>query len=316
LNIKQLIEEIADAGRPLVNRHLADLSQMTATDIPILKSAWSKMAVDRRRQIISRLVETTKDNVELNFELVFKIALTDGDADVRTKGIDGLWENEDPALIKTFIGLLEHDSSPEVQAAAAAALGKFSVLAECGDIRADYKTELTRALLTAFDDSARPVEVKRRALEAVSPLSLPPVKEAIRKAYESRDERLVVSAIFGMGKTCNDAWLPVLYKELGNADAEIRYEAAGALGEIGAEDAVSRLLEHAVDPDIEVRLASVQALGRIGGMEAKIGLKRIARDPNPAVREAVEQVLTEIATMENMTLMEMDVPGEEDDKRK
>jgi HEAT repeat protein len=78
---------------------------------------------------------------------------------------------------------------------------------------------------------------------------------------------------------------------------------------------VSRLLEHIHDLDTEVRLAVVQALGKIGGNEAKKGLQKVARDPNDAVSQAVEQALAEIETMENMTLFELDLPGDRDDNR-
>ncbi|HEX9896909.1 MAG TPA: HEAT repeat domain-containing protein [Dehalococcoidales bacterium] len=313
--IKNLIEEIANTDKPLMSSHLADLSQMTIADMPILKRIWGTIETTRRRQIISRLTELAKDNVELNFDLIFKHGLSDPDAEVRVGVIDGLLENEDPSLIKIFIDLLRNDISYDVQASAAAALGKFAVLFECEEIRQSYKTTLSQALLAIINDINKPVEVRRRALESVAPLSIPAVREAIKKAYESRDERFTVSAIYAMGRTRNESWLPVLYKEMANADAEIRYEAAGACGEIGIEEAVPHLLERIHDPDIEVRMMVIQSLGKIGGIEAKKGLQRIARDENRAIREAVEQALSGIETMEDMTLLEMDIPGEQYDKR-
>jgi len=315
MNIKDLMKEIADADKPLVNSHLAELSRITGTDMPLLRATWRGIDVKRRRQVITRLVDLARDSVELIFDPLYKFALSDADAEVRTSAIDGLWENEDPTLIKTFTDLMQKDASYDVQAAAASALGRFAVLAECEEIRGEYRTTLGRVLLATIDDTVKPVEVRRRALESVAPLSLPAVREAIKKAYDSRDERLVTSAIYAMGKTCDEAWLPIVYKELGNPNAEIRYEAAGACGEIGDEASASRLLEHIHDSDTEVRLALVQALGKVGGNEAKKGLQKIARDPNDAVRQAVEQSLAEIETMENMTLFELDLPGDRDDNR-
>lgn len=313
--MKDLIKEIADSEKPLVNSHLADLSRLTAPDMLLLKSVWKSIDVKRRRQIVTRLAELAKDSVELTFDLVSKYALSDPDAEVRTAAIDGLWENENPLLIKTFIRLTENDASYDVQAAAASALGKFVVLAECGEIRSEYAGQLGMALLATIDNTGKPVEVRRRALESVAPLSLPSVREAIKKAYDSRDERFVISAIYAMGRTCDEAWLPIIYKELGNPNSEIRYEAAGACGEIGDESSVARLLERIHDPDTEVRLAVIQALAKIGGKEAKNGLKKVIRDPNDAVRHAVEQAISEIETLENMTLFEMDMPGDRDDSR-
>jgi HEAT repeat protein len=313
--VTKLIEEIANSDKPLVASHLTDLSQITATDMAIFKRAWTTIATERRRQIMTRLGDLSKDNVELNFDLVFRHALADSDTQVRISAIEGLWENEDPSMIQTFIKIMENDTSNEVQASAASALGKFAAMVECGEIRESYRTTLGRALLNKFNDTNVPVEVRRRALESAAPLSLPAVRESIKTAYDSRDERLVISAVYAMGKTCDDSWLPVLYKEMANADAEIRYEAANACGEIGLEASVSHLLEHIHDTDIEVRMAVIQALGKIGGIEAKKALQRLANDQNQAITEAVENALSQIEIMEDMTLMEMDTRGEIDDRR-
>jgi hypothetical protein len=62
-------------------------------------------------------------------------------------------------------------------------------------------------------------------------------------------------------------------------------------------------------------MAVIQSLAKIGGSEAKINLQRIARDENRAIREAVEQALSEIETMEGTTLFQMNVSGEQNDKR-
>jgi len=315
VSIKNLIEKIANTDKPLMSSHLADLSQITVSDMPVLKRIWGTIDTTRRRQIISRMVELTKDNVELNFDLVFKHGLSDTDAEVRAGAIDGLWENEDPSLIRIFIDLIQNDASYDVQASAAAALGKFAMLAECEEIQQSYKTNLCHTLLAIIDNTSKPVEVRRRALESVAPLGIPAVREVIKKAYESRDERFTVSAIYAMGRTCNDAWLPILYKEMNNADAEIRYEAAGACGEIGREESVPHLLEHIHDTDVEVRMAVIQSLAKIGGSEAKKNLQRIARDENKAIREAAAQALSEVETMEDMMLFQMNMCGEQDDKR-
>lgn len=315
MSIQNLINEIADKDTKLTSSHLADLSQMTVVELSIFKKAWDTINTTRRRKIISQLTELTKDNVELNFDLIFKHALSDPDAEVRASAIDGLWENDDPLLINKLINLMQNDSSDNVQASAAAALGKFVLLVECEEIRQSYKTTLNQALLPIIDDIKKPIEVRRRALEAIAPLSMPSVREAIKKAYESRDERFTISAIYAMGRTCDYAWLPILYKEMDNVDAEIRYEAAGACGEIGMEESISHLVEHIHDPDIEVRLSVIQSLAKIGGTEAKNSLQRVARDNNIAIREAIEQALAEIETMETMTLFQMNASRDQDDNR-
>ena len=96
-----------------------------------------------------------------------------------------------------------------------------------------------------------------------------------------------------------------LLKELKNSDAEMRYEAATASGEIGDEDVAQYLLPVANDEDIDVRLAVIQALGKIGGNEAKQYLQKNVGDPNEAIRDAIETALNEISIIDDMTVFEM-----------
>ncbi len=315
--MKNLLAEIADSSKTLKSGHLADLSQLSAADLPLLKQYWSGINTERRRQILARLVELAHDNVELGFDVLFKFALRDSDAEVRVHAIEGLWESEDPALVQVLINMLEQDPSDKVQAAAAVALGRFALMVELGAIRPEYGEKICKSLLATLENETKTTEVRKRALESVAPISITEVKAAIRKAYESRDERFMVGALYAMGRTCDENWLPVLFRELANADAEIRYEAAGACGEIGNEDAVFHLAEIIHDPDIEVRLAVIQALGKIGGNEAKKVLQREADDSNEVIKEAVNQALSEIAAQQDLTLFTMrNIRGQHDEQSK
>ncbi len=303
--ISDVIVEMADTGKALVNTHLAALSDMAAADIKNFRQVWKTIETKRRCEIITRLTELSTDSVELNFDNIFLSCLRDPDADVRSAAIDGLWENEEPALIPLLIDLLNNDLSEKVQATAAQALGRFALMAEINSIAPKYAIQVGQALLDVFNDRNKPVEVRRRALEAVSPLTTEQVKNAIKTAYESRDERLVISAVYAMGKNCDTRWLPFIIKELKNSDAEIRYEAVTACGEIGDEDIMQYLIPAANDEDIDVHLAVIQALGKIGGNEAKQYLKKNANDPNEAVKEAIETALNEISILDNMTVFEI-----------
>ncbi len=240
----------------------------------------------------------TEDNLELNFDSIFKYCLKDQDAEVRSKAIEGLWESEEASLINPLMNLLEQDSSEKVQAAAATALGKFAMLAEHKKLRSCHTSKVCQALLTVTGDKSKPIEVRRRALEAVAPLSLPQVKEAIMETYRGHNFRLRIGSIYAMGKNCDHSWLPILLKELANADAEIRYEAIGACSELGEKEAVPYLMELTNDPDVDVRLATIQALGKIGGSEAKKCLEQCLDNPSEVVQQAAEQALDELETAE------------------
>jgi HEAT repeat protein len=292
--LNETIAELSNPDKPLLNSRLAELSNLSSEELKLFDQVWETIEPKRRRQIMSRLVELAEDNFELDFDSLFKGRLKDEDAEVRSTAIEGLWENEETSLIDHLINLLEQDSAEKVQATAAAALGKFALLAELRKLRPSHKTKVSQALLTVINDKNKPLEVKSRALEAAAPLSLPQIKKAIMEAYQSGNPQLRVSALFAMGKNCSQSWLPILLKELNSADTEIRYEAAGACGELGEKEAVPYLIELVDDPDIEVRLAAIKGLGKIGAPEAKSCLEQCLDNPNKAIQQAAEQALYEL----------------------
>jgi HEAT repeat protein len=296
---------MADTGKALVNTHLAALSDMAAADIKNFRQVWKTIETKRRREIIIRLNELASDSVELNFDNIFLSSIRDPEADVRSEAINGLWENEQPALIPVLIDLLNNDPEEKVQATAAQALGRFALMAEINSIAPKYAIQVGQALLDVFNDRNKSIEVRRRALEAVSPLTTEQVKTAIKTAYESLDERLKISAVYAMGKNCDNKWLPFVLKELKNSDAEIRYEAVTACGEIADEDIMQYLIPAANDEDIDVQLAVIQALGKIGGNEAKLYLQKHADEPNEALRDAIETALKEISILGDMNVLDI-----------
>ena len=296
--VEQTIAKLVNPDTKLLDSWLTDLSSLNPAGQKQLEQAWVTIELKRRRQLMYRLVELAEDNFELDFDEIFKGRLKDEDAEVRSKAIEGLWENEEASLIEPLIDLLEKDSSEEVQAAAATALGKFALLAELEKLRPNYRDKVSRSLLSVINDQAKPVEVKRRALEAAAPLTRPQMKKAIAEAYQSGDNKLKISALFAMGKSGNTSWLPILLKELSNADSEIRYEAAGACGELG-EEAASYLCDMVNDPDIDVRLAAIQSLGKIGGPEAKGCLEKCLNYPDEAIQKAAGQALSQLEAEED-----------------
>jgi len=292
--VEKIITDLGNSDKPLLSSRLAELSNLNPEELAILEQVWATIEPKRRRQIVSQLVRLAEDDFELNFDSIFKNCLRDKDAEVRSKAIEGLWENEEPSLINPLINLLEQDSSEKVQAVAATALGKFVMLAEHKKLRSCHGAKACQSLLTVISDKSKPTEVKRRALEAAAPIKHPQVERAILEAYQSNNPKLRVSSIYAMGKSCNPVWLPTLLTEVDSTDAEIRYEAATACGELGEEEAVPQLIALVNDPDIEVQLATIQALGKIGGTEAKNCLEQCLDDPSEAIQQAAEQALQEL----------------------
>jgi HEAT repeat protein len=218
---------------------------------------------------------------------------------VRLTATSGLWESEDPSLIAPLIRLMKEDSSDEVQAAAATALGKFAMLAEYKKLRPVYAESIGSSLLSVINDKTKPLEVRRRALEAISPLSFPGVIQAISIFYRSPEEKFKISAVYAMGKSCNTSFLPLLKKELLSSDAETRYEAATALGEMGEEESVPYLADLIEDPDLDVQMAVIRALGQIGGAQARRHLQTAMKSESEATKQAASEALDELESEEN-----------------
>jgi len=300
LPIEKIIADLVNIEQPLRNSRLVDLSNLSSEELELLEQVWASIEPTRQRQIIYRLVELAEDNLELDFDSIFRNCLKDQDAEVRGKAVEGLWESEDASLISPFINLLEQDSSVNVQVAAATALGKFAMLAELNKLRSCHTAKICQALLGVFSDENRDIEVRRRTLEAAAPLNLPQIKKTIREAYDSYNRKLKISAIYAMGRNCHRSWLPVLLEELSSVDTEIRYEAAGACGELGEEEAVPYLMKLIGDPDVDVQATALQALGKIGGSEAKKCLQQCLNNPGEVIRQAAEQALDELEAEERL----------------
>lgn len=291
MNLKDYLDELLGQKKPIMMAKLAKLANLGSADIKLFTEKWNSATVERRRQVISGLAELAETNPELDFDQIFQTCLYDPDPMVRLKAVESLTECEDYQLIDAMAGLLKEDSSTAVRESAATVLGGFALLAELNKLPSHYATKVEQALLAAIDATATDSEVRRRAIEAIAPLSLPQVKEIISKAYRNGDLKTRSSALYAMGCNCDPQWLPILLAELNSSEPALRFEAAQACGEIGDEQAVSSLIKLLGDDDTEVRLAAIVALGEIGGREAKNALQGCLEHPDPATQEAVEEAL-------------------------
>jgi len=168
-NVEAYLHELADPARPLAVSKLVNLSSMPLEQVSLFMNAWLQMDVRRRRRLVQELLDLAEDNVELNFDAVFFIALADTDAEVRRNAVKGLWEYEGRDLIDSLLGLLERDPDAAVRAEAALALGRFVLLAEFETLRSVDAERVGRGLRRTIDNDAEVVEVRARALESRLP---------------------------------------------------------------------------------------------------------------------------------------------------
>ncbi len=300
---KQQITRILDHDDLLIKSELVHLSDLSGEELEFVKQAWMKANVERRRQIISHLIQIGQTNFKLDFSNIFLFCLSDPDQKVRAQAIAGLVEEENGIYVSPLVRLLREDSSAEIREAAATALGKFAMLSELGKLSTSRTNEVYTALLEVLENTSESVNIKGLALEAIAPLNVPRVRELIEEIYHSNEVKLKDRAIRAMGRNCDPQWLTVLQHEFDSTDPNTRYEAVNACGELGAEEAVPDLLKLIEDKDVRIQEAAITALGEIGGTEARQALDILTKNPKKRISRAAKSALEEIDFCEDPLFM-------------
>jgi HEAT repeat protein len=293
-NGKDTIFRILNSSEPPSRVELAYFSELNDEELEQFNKAWGESTEERRREIISQLVQLSQTNFRLDFNTVFSLCLEDEDPEVRIQAINGLAEDENQHHITPLVKIMNTDSSSEVRAVATVALGRFAMLAELGELSERNTQKVYTTLLDIANNKTESIELKSLALEAVSPLNMPGIDELIGNAYKSNDNKLKTSAIRAMGRNCNPYWIDILTKETGNSDAGIRYEVAKACGEIAVDEAIPCLLKLMDDENFWVREAVVHALESIGSEKARQELVNLTKNSEPKIRKAARQAIKEL----------------------
>lgn len=274
---------------------LYGLSDLTRAEAELFRETWSLIEAKRRRWIIQSLVDIAEANFEVNFNSIFRLCLNDEDEIVRSRSIEGLWEDENLTLAGLLVRLLRDDPSESVRVAAATSLGRFVLLGELGKIEAAPAMMVEEALLGAIYDPHETLEVRRRAVESIAYSGQAQVRDIIEMAYCDDEEKMRISAVFAMGRSADPVWRETVTAELDDLNPEMRYEAARACGELEASVALAALIGVIeTDPDPEVQEMAIWALGRIGGKEARRVLEACCESEDEALRQAAEEALDEL----------------------
>lgn len=285
---------LGQSDEPMSIKALEKLSNLKREQIDALSQAWNSIETDRRRAIVEQLVSLAEDNVELNYDAIYRLALEDADGVIRARAIEGLWESYEPETANRMIQLLTTDPDPSVRAAAASSLSRFTLNAELDKLTGDLPHRLEVVLRDVISMESETVEVRRRAVEAIAYLSQPGIADIIEAAYQDEDLAMRASALHAMGRNCDSRWLETILTELESEQPELRYEAARASGELENEQAVPYLQNMLDDDDREVRLAAIAALGEIGGKEARDAIAKRLESDDPEMAEAAEEAMAEL----------------------
>ena len=295
MTFESAIAELADPNKKLSATQLAGLSSLEPEQLATFIELWEETTPDRRLALVSDLADLVEDNIELNFDSIFKLALDDPEPAVRAAAITGLYEYEGSDLIPILGALLIGDPEGEVRAEAAVGLGRYALAAEFDRLSDDDATAVRKALTESAEDEDEDDIVRAKAIEALGVLSDEQSQNLIESIYNEDRLWLRVGAVDAMGRSANPGWLPIVIREMTNQAPEMRQAAAFAAGEIASEDAVEGLAEVAVhDPDRQVQLAAIHALGEIGGRVARVALQAVLYQGDDELRDAVEEALAEV----------------------
>ena len=297
----------------LASAALNALSGATRKNLAAFARTWVVLPAERRRSVTKLMVELAEANVELDFNLLYRYLLDDEDPEVRASAIEGLWEDEDAALVKPFVGFLRSDPDARVRAAAADSLGRFMLLAEYGRLpESPHANLIYEALLATIRGTAEELNVRRHAVEAVAYSNRDQVRDVIAAAYADEDPQMRASAVAAMGRSADPYWRKIAVDELESLDPRMRFEAVRALGELEYRAAVPQLIDLLEDPDREVQMAVITALGQIGGNAAEQALANAAESDDEVLHELADEALQELRFSgdPNLLLFDLDVDEE------
>jgi hypothetical protein len=297
-NLIELLEQFNDAKQSIPFSRLYSLSDLSRQQQAEFRMGWETLVVETRRRLSQALAEFAEATFEVNFDAIFRIALEDADNEVRATAIDGLWENEDPSLIGPFLAMLRNDPSPYVRAAAATGLGRYVLAGELEKISQPVESRIMSDLLTVSLLAGESIDVRRRAVESASYACTPEVHDMLEMAYYDEDEKMRISAVTGMGRSCDQSWKTIIFEELESSSPAMRYEAAWASGELMLRQAVPLLARLIHDPDRQVSNATIWALGQIGGPQAKQVLTNAYDSADEDTEVALDDALAELALSE------------------
>jgi HEAT repeat protein len=314
-DLKELLQELREEPGALPFSRLYSLSDLSGQKLVDFRVMWDAFPAVQRRRLAQALAELAEASFEVNFDAIFRHCLDDPDEEVRAIAIDGLWENEEIFLIGPLLTKLRTDPSIRVRAAAATGLGRYVLAGELEQLESPIQTRIMSELLTTIHAADESTQVRRRAIESAAYASTPDVLEVLEIAYYDEDERMRLSAIVGMGRSCDRRWRDIILTELGSDSAAMRYEAVLACGGLALRDAVPALARQLDDADHQIREAAIWSLGQIRGDQAKQALLAAYEDADEDTRAILDEALAEHALLEgdlDFPLYELDEDQGED----
>jgi len=261
-----IIKDLLDINKPFTPEYLHFFSDISDNNLQQIKQIWSDIRQERKINLLSDLETLTEADTLVSFDDFGYFALQDNDPQIKSHAIRLLQECKDINLIEPFLDLLTTHENPDVNAAAARALGKFVLLGELEEIPEKYSSVIKVTLLEEYR-KPREDRIRQRILESLGYLSDDEVKGIISDALKNDNKDWQLSAIFAISRSANEKWGNEVLEKIIDIDPDISLEAIKAAGELEIASAKEELIDilKFSSPDEEIYLQSIWALSKIGG---------------------------------------------------
>ena len=301
--LEDAIAELRDEQGNLSKEMLSLFSDIFPHQLSALQKEWDNISTARRQEFVSSLKREHEVDTLLNFDRLARFLLGDEDSFVRASAIRLLIENEDNDMIPVYLDIAQNDSEIEPRAEAITALGEFILRGEMDEI-AEIRLYKIEDVLIRLINSAEKTELRQRALEALGHSSRREVPTLIREAWERDLPMWKASAVFAMGRSCDQNWRDEVLQGLLDENDLVRLAAAKAAGELELGDARPIMLKMLEDErDEDVFRALIWSLSQIGGEDVReymLSLLDQYEDDEETAIEYMEEALANLDFTEDL----------------
>jgi HEAT repeat protein len=264
ISFNDLITALLDPDTPFNPQYLYRLSDLAGEELTQLQKAWSNIPTWRRQALLEDLEQMFEHDNLLSFESIMRFAMGDPEPKVRFVALRALQGYHVQDLIPSFLEIVDNESDDELRALVVSLLGKYIYYGELDELPRSTQAKIEDQLFLLARGSESKL-VRRRAVESLGFSSHDGVPDLIQSAFDIQDEDWKTSALFAIGRSCDNRWNQAVLKMLDHNSAKIRLEAARAAGELEIRAAKPQLVALLDDSDNEVRLVSIWSLSQIGG---------------------------------------------------
>ena len=298
MDVINLINNISDDNIPYKHSDLIHISSINKKQLEVFFKTWKGISKTRKIDLLKKFILLSEENVELDYSQIFIRFLTDEEPEINQLSLEGLWEYEGREIIDPVISLLDKIHSVEVRISAISLLGIYIMHALDKKIIKRDADKIINQLKLIFKNE-KDINIRKKVLEAISPYGDEEINIFINQTYKSNNIEFKKSAIFSMGQTYNEKWLPKILSELDSINPCIRFEAVNAYAKLCNSNNISPIVKLIKDNDHEIRIATLNAIGVIGGETSIKFLETISNKSNSSLSKAANEILKNIKSEEN-----------------